>query len=57
MLDTVKIGDCAGITVAGEGFLVSDGEGRLSLLRLVDNRIIMDSVQHRLAFDNHMQSL
>ncbi len=57
MLDTVKITDCAGIAVADEGFLVSDGQGRLSLLKLVDNAIVIDSIEHKLAFDNHMQSL
>ncbi|MBS9779692.1 MAG: DUF1513 domain-containing protein [Moraxellaceae bacterium] len=57
MLDTVKITDCAGIAVAGEGFLVSNGEGRLILLKLADNKIIFDDITHKLAFDNHMQSL
>ncbi len=57
MIDTVKMADCAGISIADKGFLVSDGQGRLSMLKVVDNKIIIDNIEHGLAFDNHMQAV
>ncbi|WP_434352739.1 DUF1513 domain-containing protein [Psychrobacter sp. HD31] len=55
MMDTVKIADCAGIAVAGEGFIVSDGKGGLTELTLVSGKLKADTVTQPMAFDNHMQ--
>ncbi len=64
MIGSIKISDCAGIAVAGEGFLVSDGRGGLTLLKLTNGHLVSDSVpqtqsnqssQLTVAFDNHMQ--
>ncbi|PIE48033.1 MAG: hypothetical protein CSA42_00810 [Gammaproteobacteria bacterium] len=55
MIDTVKIADCAGIAVADDGFIVSDGKGGLTWLKVVEGKLEIDRVMLPMAFDNHMQ--
>ncbi len=67
LIDTVKIADCAGIAIAKyshsqspnhnrqDGFLVSDGQGGLTLLSVDNGKLITDKIILPMAFDNHMQ--
>lgn len=81
LIDDVSLPDCAGVAVlvnprmnktdshdAKSGFIVSDGQGQLSALRISHlaaglntggkgKRIFTDSKYHMMSFDNHLQGL
>lgn len=73
MIKTVKIADCAGIAVADDGFMISDGQGGLTLLTVKNGKLVttldtdfdmdidlefgMVTTKHMMAFDNHMQQV
>lgn len=85
LLDDVNLPDCAGASVLADsnisthrasdpmdsGFIVSDGQGQLTALRVTPvpeiksetkvtehrERIIKDSKLHMMSFDNHLQAL
>lgn len=55
LIGTVKLTDCAGVIDTEDGFLVSDGKGSLTLLRLSNNILYVDRLKKDMAFDNHMK--
>lgn len=55
MIDTIKIADCAGVSTYGNGFIVSDGQGGLTVLDIKNGKLVADTVTLSMAFDNHMQ--
>lgn len=73
MIKTVKIADCAGIAVADDGFMISDGQGGLTLLTVKNGKLVttldtdfdkdidlefdMVTTKQMMAFDNHMQQV
>lgn len=78
LIDTVSLPDCAGAAVITDkisnqheksGFMVSDGQGQLTTLRVNNvstaslnsshdkERVLVDSLLHRMSFDNHLQAL
>ena len=77
LIDDVRLPDCAGASVLSEsvehnetsGFIVSDGQGQLTALRVDDSstasvsdtaqheRIIQHCISHKMSFDNHLQAL
>lgn len=77
LIEVVSLPDCAGAAVvtdrrgrhcAQSGFIVSDGQGQLTILSIKDlsetaaslgntERVQVDSQLHRMSFDNHLQAL
>ena len=83
LIDTVNLADCAGASVLSHknskqiqqsneygknaGFIVSDGQGRLTTLSVMDvsmtdissgaGRVLVESQLHMMSFDNHLQAL
>ncbi len=78
LIDTVSLPDCAGAAIIASkinnqdkksGFIVSDGQGQLTTLRVNNvstdalglsdstKRVLVDSQRHSMSFDNHLQAL
>ena len=73
LIDDVSLPDCAGASVLADekkaGFIVSDGQGRLTILEVksaptaantsLDTawQVRSDSKWHKMSFDNHLQAL
>lgn len=61
LIDSVNLPDCAGAAVnmgTQCGFIISDGQGKLTTIQAVDRTSVMtDSAPHKMSFDNHLQAL